>query len=168
MKIKRFIAFTVLSLSVFGMAQAQLLVLSDQTRVEISPPSMIAHSGDMLLLKYDNGTIFHEVVDPKTMYTQIDLTGLERSFIRSLFDNTERKKLPAWLAALSAEQADQLGVGRGKLIAEKLGDRELLGIHDPGSKVAHLYLFETLKTHHLIIKGDEVHLRELIRGLGGQ
>ncbi|RMF20002.1 MAG: hypothetical protein D6758_00505 [Gammaproteobacteria bacterium] len=167
MKIRRFIAFTVLSLTVFGLAHAQLLVLSDQTRVEISPPSMIAHSGDMLLLKYDNGTIFHEVVDPKTMYTQIDLTGLERSFIRSLFDTAERQKLPAWLAALSAEQADQLGVGRGKVISDKLGDRELLGVHDPDKKVAHLYLFETLKTHHLIVKGDDVLLREIIRELGG-
>ncbi|RMF20001.1 MAG: hypothetical protein D6758_00500 [Gammaproteobacteria bacterium] len=32
----------------------------------------------MLVMKYEDWSLIHEVVDPRDMYTQIDLTGIER------------------------------------------------------------------------------------------
>ncbi|MBQ0783639.1 MAG: hypothetical protein KBT66_05335, partial [Amphritea sp.] len=85
---------------------ADKLVISPRLYIDFRPPNLIFHSGETLLVKYDDWSFTHEDIDPKTIYQGIDLSGLEHDYIESLFVPEMREDFPSWLAALSMEQAE--------------------------------------------------------------
>jgi hypothetical protein len=87
-------------------AFADNLVLSTKLRLEYPTPLLISHMSTSLIVKYKDSSFMHVVVDPKGIYRQIDLTGLERDFSKSIFDDKARAKLPIWLSLVAEEQSD--------------------------------------------------------------
>ncbi|WP_369601299.1 hypothetical protein AAIA72_16055 [Hahella sp. SMD15-11] len=157
-----------LSLVLVQPAFAQTLVLSDRLRIELDAPLTLAHSERMLIMKYSDWSLMHEVVNPAEMYTQINLTGIERDYIIAMFDPQKRRHLPGWLAALADEQARILGIEKGHVNRTDAGDVSIYSVYDPERQVGHLYVFEPLKIHHLIMQGPESRLMDVIGKLGGK
>ena len=96
--------------SVFSWACQGEIVLSRNISIAYESPRIISHSGNLLIMRYDNWYFSHEVIDPKTFYKTVDLSGIEHTFIESIFSDRERKTLPLWLGELAREQAERFGV----------------------------------------------------------
>ena len=107
----------------------------------------------------------HELVNPRTFYPRIDLSGVERTFLRSIFYSNERKKLPEWLRILSAEQAELFGVGTSNVSQKRVGQAEIVGVLNSQESSSHLYIFEELKIHHLQVNGDNKKFKAVIESI---
>jgi heme A synthase len=80
------------------------LVVSQDLALEYPELELISHSSNMLILKYDDWVLSHQVVDGESMYSQVDLTGVTGEFIQSIFIPEKRSVLPNWLQLLAEEQ----------------------------------------------------------------
>ncbi len=142
--------------------RADVLVLSHGLKLEYPAPTLISHTGQSLIFKYADWSLVHEVVNPATIYAKVDLTGIESLFIKSIFDEKERDKLPAWLASLSSEQAKELGV-TGRTTGKKtVGEAELLSVFDENRASGHIYLFEGSRIHHFVVQGQKGAFKSII------
>ncbi len=80
------------------------LVVSQDLALEYPEPELISHLSNILILKYDDWVLSHQVVDGESMYSQVDLTGVAGEFIQSIFIPEKRSVLPNWLQLLAEEQ----------------------------------------------------------------
>ncbi len=141
---------------------AEQLILSSKLSLDYDPPALISHTQSSLIVKYEDWYFAHEVVDPENFYQQINLTGIERDFIKSLFDKDLRKQFPKWLAALSEEQASELEISVNNTLRKKVGDAELLAAYSNNAQSAHIYIFDDHSIHHLTYYGSKDNYRHLI------
>ncbi|PSU34050.1 hypothetical protein [Photobacterium lutimaris] len=87
------------------------LKLTPEITLTLSQPNTIAHSLSSLLIRYDDGTMMHEHIDPERAFAPaINLTGIAPLFFRSLFEPETMQTLPDWLSALAKEQHAALGI----------------------------------------------------------
>lgn len=142
------LTFLLSSSSVF----ADNLILSNKLSLEYPSPLVIGHGGSYLLVKYEDWSFSHQHFDPKTFYQQIDLTGLEKDFVRSIFDHTRRKQLPDWLSVVSKEFAEGLEFSPDSIHIFKVGDAEILTGHDQEDHGL-IYIIEDLVIHQISITG---------------
>ena len=91
-----------ISLPVLGYSGT--LVVSQDLALEYPEPELISHLSNILILKYDDWVLSHQVVDGESMYSQVDLTGVAGEFIQSIFIPEKRSVLPNWLQLLAEEQ----------------------------------------------------------------
>ena len=145
---------------------AGILVLSDKLQMEYTSPKLLSHTEDTLIFKYKDWSFVHEVVNPKNIYPMINLTGVDRIFLHSIFEKSEREKLPDWLKILAKDQARQFGVKSDNVTRLKVGDADIVGVYDKNNRAANIYLFEKLKIHHFVMYGDEQHFKGLIHDIG--
>lgn len=138
------------------------LILSNKTTISYPLPNMISHSGNMLIMKYDDWYFSHELIDPTKIYPAIDLSGLEREFIKSLFDASLRQKFPKWLAELSIEQANVFGISNNNFDYKKFKEIELYSIFNADSSEANIFIFEENQIHHINFNGAKRKYTDLI------
>jgi len=145
---------------------AQTLILSDKTQLKYDDPLLISHAVDTFIFKYKDWSFAHEVVNSKNIYLKVDLSGVERLYLSSIFDEKEREKLPRWLMALSEEQADSFGVKNNNVKRKKIGEADLIAVFGADQAIPHIYLFENLKIHHFVVHGNEKMLSDVINKIG--
>jgi len=143
---------------------ADNFILSAQTGFEYPSPVSISHSGSYLLVKYKEWSFSHENFDPKTFYSNINLTGFERNFVRSIFDANKRSELPKWLAAISQEFSDGLGNKPESIKKIKVGKAEILAGHD-GKKNGQIFILEDPAIHMITISGEKQYFDAFIKNI---
>ncbi|HEB93679.1 MAG TPA: hypothetical protein ENI94_09495, partial [Gammaproteobacteria bacterium] len=131
------------------------LVLSYKLQVDYPEPLLISLSGESLIFKYKDWSFLYDTVNPKTIYQSVDLTGVEKKFIRSFFDTKIRSQLPEWLAALSKEQVKVFGITPANIKKTKVGPIDIIGYYDEKDRSGHFYVFEELATRHFAIYGTK-------------
>jgi len=136
---------------------ADNLVLSAKLRVDYPTPMLIGHTRTSLLVKYKNWTFSHELLDPKNFYQQIDLTGLEKNFVKGMFDKKERSKLPEWIAVLAKEQANAFGITPGSVERFLVGSAEVFTVHDK-KNTGQIFVLDELVVHQLTVLGSKTEL----------
>lgn len=143
-------------------AAANNLVLSQDLRMDYPDPILISHTSSMLLIKYDDWTLSHQLVDPAAIYGNIDLTGLEKTFLQSIFLPNVRSTLPQWMQVLSEDQAAEFGLPEGTVTHQQIGEFDLLGTYNPVHGSGYLYLFDREAIHHFVVMGSETHYKDVI------
>ncbi|OZB13032.1 MAG: hypothetical protein B7X58_10280, partial [Marinobacter sp. 34-60-7] len=123
-------------------ANARDLVLSQGLALAYPEPQLISHSSNTLILKYDGWVMTHRVVDPTAIYPKIDLSGLEKEYLTSIFIPDERESFPGWLRALSEEQASEYGLPSGQVIKKTVGEAQILGTYNDQRAEGYLFVFE--------------------------
>jgi len=131
------------------------LVLSSKLKVDYPNPVLISHTENTLIIKYENWSFLHNIVNPKEIYHTIDLTGLEKDFILSIFEQKTNSNFPEWLNALSREQAKEFGVTSSNVLRRKINLSEIIGVYDKKRNSGYLYVFDETKIHHFVIYGSE-------------
>lgn len=149
-----------------GSAFSQTLILSDKLQLQYDAPQLISHTADTLIVKYKNWSFMHELVNPKNMYPRIDLSGIERIYLHSIFDAKEKEKLPKWLGSLAEEQAQLFGVRKDNVRRKNVAGSEIVAVFNSAHSSSHIYIFEELKIHHIEIHGDEKMLSDVIENIG--
>jgi len=139
-------------------AFADNLVLSTKLRIEYPTPLLISHGSTDLIVKYKDWTFMHEVFNTKNFYPQIDLTGVERDFVRAMFDSKSRSKWPGWFAALSKDQAEAFGITPNSTNRFKIGNAEIFTVHDKKSNKGQIFIFDELVVHQIAILGTKEQL----------
>ena len=119
----------------------------------------------MLILKYADWVLSHQVVDGESMYSQVGLTGVTGEFIQSIFIPEKRSVLPNWLQLLAEEQGREFGLPEGEVIGQKIGEFELLGTYSKQHRSGYLYVFDRAAIHHIVKSGkSSVRLTVLLGG----
>ncbi len=149
----------------FSNCYSDILILSDKLKLNYESPILISHTQDSLIVKYKDWNFFHVVVNPKTIYSNIDLTGVEKEFLISIFDIQKRQNLPNWLASLSTEQSKEFGVGSNNVYKSNIGKVKILGVYDKNRSAGYIYVFEELKTHNFVVYGTKSQYLSLINNI---
>ncbi len=149
-----------------NVAFTQTLILSDKLQLNYDDPTLISHTLDTLIFKYKTWSFAHEIVDPKKIYQKVDLTGVERLYLNSIFSLKEREKLPNWLKALAEEQAESFGINNNNVTRRKIDSVEIVAAFNPQQSSSHIYIFEDLRVHHLWVQGDENKMHDVINRIG--
>ncbi|WP_296059296.1 hypothetical protein [uncultured Amphritea sp.] len=149
----KFLHITFLLL-ITNFAFADKLVISPSLYIDYDSPILIYHSGDTLLVKFDSWSFTHEDIDPKTIYQGIDLSGLERDFIESLFVPERRKDFPSWLAALSTEQAESLHHKNADINIKDIKNIKLYSSYLAKLNEGNIFILEERSVHRIQVKGD--------------
>lgn len=155
----------VLLLSLPGYSHSANLVLSQDLALEYPEPELISHTSSMLILKYEDWVLSHQVVDGASMYSQIDLSGVVGDFIRSVFIPKERASLPGWLQVLAEGQGREFGLPEGVVTSQGIGEFELLGTYSKQHAAGYLYLFDRAAIHHFVVQGSEERYRDVINSI---
>lgn len=165
MKIVKAVALSAISLfSTQGFCDT--LVLSQKLKVDYESPSLISHTDDSLIVKYDDWYFVHSVVNPKTVYHTVDLTGNERKYIKSIFDMDTRKEFPKWMAELSSEQAQEFGIkGVDDVLKYNVGKTDVLSTYDQEKSAGYIYVFDELVLHHIVVFGTKRNFEAVISSI---
>lgn len=145
--------------------QAGELVLSQNLKLQYSQPNLISHSSNTLILKYDDWVVSHQLVDPKTVYTRIDLSGIEEQYIKSLFLPEIRNTFPEWLQSLSAEQALQFDLPVAAVTQKQVGNAKLIGTYSKKNGEGYLYIFDKAAIHQFRVIGSEQQYQQIIESI---
>lgn len=161
--------FLIFLLSIFAtnvcFAKDEELHLSNIVLMEFELPQKLSHSGNLLILKFEDWHFSHEVINPKEFYKPIDLTGIQHEFLKSVFYPKLREKLPGWLGELANEQAASFGLPKSKIIHRQFDGFELLGIYDQMLMQGNVFIFEEYQIHHLSFHGENLDYINLINGI---
>ncbi|MCW8932288.1 MAG: hypothetical protein OQL19_18900 [Gammaproteobacteria bacterium] len=154
---KKLTVLLLLVFSLFSVTQSfsDRLVLSSKLEMDYPSPVLISHTEDTLIIKYENWSFLHNIVNPQKIYHTIDLTGLEKDYILSIFQQKTNSSFPEWLNALSREQAKEFGVTSSNVLRKKINLSEIVGVYDKKRSSGYLYVFDETKIHHFVIYGSE-------------
>lgn len=142
------------------------LIISKNIVVEYEQPESISHTWQLLMFKYSDWYFSHQVVDPKTMYRGVDLTGMLQDFIRSMFDAENRKKLPtAWLAELSREQSEAFGINPNNSSSFTTGFGSIYQMYNEDDARGEIFIIEDSQTHWLQVHADKRKFLKLIESI---
>lgn len=160
---KRMIRATLAGMLMFAsLAHAGNLVLSQDLEIHYPTPVLISHTSTVLLVKFDDWVLSHQVVDPTSIYPQVDLSGIEDTYIQSIFKPEVRNTLPKWLRVLSEEQAVEFGLPDGGVTQRKVGEFEILGTYSEKHGSGYLYIFDRAAVHYLTVQGTQDHYRDIV------
>ena len=153
--LNKYVTFICLMLcSAFGWTNQGELVLSRNISISYQQPQVISHSGNLLIMRYEDWYFSHEVVDPKAFYKTVDLSGLEHTFIKSIFLDKERKALPLWLGELAREQADIFGVAKKNITIKESKNFSLLGAYQEEAAEGNIFILEDHQIHYINLSGS--------------
>ncbi|PIE41162.1 MAG: hypothetical protein CSA49_04850 [Gammaproteobacteria bacterium] len=163
---KKKIILLILSYFLCGAAFSQTLVLSDKLQLNYGDPKLISHSENFLIVKYKDWSFMHEIVNPKNIYPKIDLTGMEQTYLRTVFGIEDVNTLPQWLIVLAKEQAQLFGIKKNNIKRKNIGESVLVAVYNSELSSAHVYIFEALKIHHIVVRGNESRLSNVLDNIG--
>ncbi|WP_274057268.1 hypothetical protein [Vibrio parahaemolyticus] len=161
----KFIKLLALVLSFQCFAQSQELHLSQNVVLDVPLSKTILHTGNILIFKFGDSHISHEVLSPKEFFSPIDLTGVEKEFVRSLFKLTENSSFPQWLNAASNELSETLGITKDNKVIEVKGGLEILGFYDSESQSGQLFILDTSLIHHFTVLGSDELFKNLYQSI---
>jgi hypothetical protein len=142
----------ILTLLFSSVCFGETLVISSKLQVEYPKPLLIAN-GEGLIFRYKDWWFSHEIVNPKNFYPKIDLTGIDKIFIKAIFT---KKVLPAkWLNELAIEQANEFGVTKSNVEIIKIDNAEIMGVYDKKDNQGQIFIIEDLIIHNLYINGSK-------------
>lgn len=146
-------------------AVADELILSDKLLLDYPPAKLISHTESTLIIKYEDWWFSHAVVNPKGIYSLIDFSGLEHTFVRSFFDKELRARQPRWMQVLAEEQAKEFGVGDNNLIKKMIGDASMFAVYDARYNTGKIYILEQLKIHDISVHSSKEKFNEIIKNI---
>ncbi|EPN7878713.1 hypothetical protein [Vibrio vulnificus] len=162
----------ILALTLFSMtvcfSQATELHLSNSVVMDLNLPKEASHSNNLLILKFDDWYFSHEVIDPKTFFSPVDLTDIQHDFVKSVFYPNLRGNFPNWLGELANEQAISLGLPKSKVIDRKFHNFELIGNYDSISKQGYIFILEEYQIHHISYFGEIINYINMIDTIKGK
>lgn len=131
---------------------SETLVISSDIQVEYPKPLLIANGGG-LIFRYDDWYFSHELVNPKSFYPKINLTGIDKIFFKAVFTGDT---LPTkWLNELAIEQAEAFGVTKSNVEFIKIKQAEIMGVYNEKNKSGQIFILENLITHNFYINGSK-------------
>jgi hypothetical protein len=145
---------------------ASTLVLSSKLKLEYPEPLLISHTEDKLIFKYKDAAIVHNIVNPKTMYANTDLSGFEKPYIYALFDRPLQLELPLDIQQLAVKQRTHMGLDLSKGNIQSEQNFEILSSYDERRKIGHVFIIEELRIHHIAVDGSQDFLEEIIDSIG--
>lgn len=145
---------------------ASTLVLSSKLKLEYPEPLLISHTEDKLILKYSDAAIVHNIVNPKTMYANTDLSGFEKQYVYALFDRPSNLELPLNIKKLALRQRADMGLISSEGSIQRAPNFEILSSYDERKKIGHVFIIEELKIHHLAVDGSQNFLKKIIDSIG--
>ncbi len=141
------------------------LSLSKNISINYELPKAMGHFSNILFMKYDTWDFSHERVDPQKIYQTIDLSGVEKEYIKSLFNLSIREDFPRWLAELSKEQASSFAINNDNYFYKKLTSTELYAAYDPPNNRGNIFIIEKNQIHHLILNGAKSEYIALLKAI---
>lgn len=134
---------------------ANEFVLSSEVSLDYPNPVLISHTQDSLIFKYDGWMFAHNVVNPKSMYQAIDLTGLEKDYIQALFFPEKINRLPTWLGKLAQDQSTEFSFTNSLNVEEGSNNPKILAGFNKLNGIGHAYIFDVNSTHHIVFNGKK-------------
>lgn len=149
-----------------GGAQAEpKLVISAGAQLRLAAAPTLVHSGPLLVYQYGDWSFSHEALQGDSLYQGVDLTGMEVPFVRSLFEPRLRQEFAPWLAALSEEQTQVLGITEANINHSKVGDMEVWSSYNPQTRRGEAFIFVDQAVHRLSMKGGKTQFDELLSAI---
>mgnify|MGYP006000052851 FL=1 len=148
-------------------AWSQEFIVSKDLKFEIPEPAAIIHSGESVFLKYTDWSLSHTVLNPKTFYTGVDLTGLLEAYIRTIFE-PEKSELVNWLQFMAKEQAKAFKLTDKNTQKVSLGNFTLYSVFDSSDKNGHIFLVGKDYISHFNILSDKKNYSNFIKLLKGR
>ena len=145
--------------------QADTLVLSKQLKLDYPAPLLISHTKSTLIIKYKDTSISHNILDPKDMYANVDLTGYQKDYIYTLFDKKPNKTLPKPIMKLAEQQKTTMGLTKQKGLIKEAVNYELLASYDDSLDIGHIFLLEDKQIQHFAIDGTHEFLTKVFNGI---
>ncbi|QUM89946.1 hypothetical protein HWV03_14605 [Moritella sp. 36] len=146
---------------------ANELRLSKNVIVNYPTPAIVSHADNLLIVKYQDWYFSHEQLEPKNIYQAIDLTGLEHSFIKSMFIPKVRLELPKWLAELSKEQAASYAITDTSSTIKRSSDLDIYSAYDSANQKGIVYILEPVTIHSISYSGSDKHFSKLLSMIKG-
>lgn len=165
MKLMFIIITSLLLLNLPAYIQASELIISNEIIIKHPPANQIAHSGELVIFKYKNWSYTHEVVSPENFIVSVDLTGSEHQFIKSIFDKTERDKLPSWLAVLAEDFANKIISNNEKHQKLSVGDSTIYGAYNSEEQHGIIFILEENLIHKLDVLGTNKNHSDFIKNI---
>lgn len=117
---------------------SQEFVVSKGLKLKLPENSIVIHSGESILFKYPNWVLSHQLLDPASVNSPVDLTGLLNTYIKTLFgDNTE--KLPKWLTVMASDQSSSYGITKGDFEKFTISNYEVYAVYDQRSNQGNIF-----------------------------
>ncbi|WP_199610664.1 hypothetical protein [Flocculibacter collagenilyticus] len=152
---KQIIGSLMVSILLTSSCVASELILSSKLSLSYSEPKVVAHTGNMLIFKFSDWSFSHEVINPKSFNSAVDLTEIEHDFVNSLFYPALRKSFPPWLSSLSEETAASLAINAEQVSNTTVGNNiKVFSSYDKKEKQGYVFLLEEQQIHLLNIQGS--------------
>ena len=161
----KYILFVLTLIAPATEACASQLALSSELSLSTPTPKKIAHTPELLILKFDDWSLTHQVIDAKNYLPSVDLSGIEKLFIESLFDKKKREKLPKWLDVLALELSHSLAITSGKKIIKRLDKFDIYSAYSEENQEAQIYLLEENQSHSIRLFGSKQEFENIISKL---
>lgn len=163
---RRKIALSLLLCVISTHTWSQKFIASKDIQLDLPDSAIIIQSGNSVLFKYPDWTLNHQIIDPKTFYQGVDLTGLLQIFIRNIFEPNEGE-LANWLQFIAKEQAKGFKVTDKNTSQFSLGEFEVYSVFDSGEKSGNIFLVGQDYVSHFNVLSDKkvfVKLLDILKG----
>jgi len=151
----------VLFVLVCSNAISQTLIVSSSLKLDVEPASSVLHSGETLILKYSDWTLSHQILNPKTFYKKVDLTGISHEFVMHMF-NKGMKDLPEWLMKLAKEQADTFAINQNSTVRFNLKTSEVMSVYDNDMQQGNIFILEPSYINHFQLIGSKARFQSFL------
>jgi hypothetical protein len=140
--------------------------LTRNLRAAVDQPPVVALSSNVMIFKYKDWNFSEEDVNPKQVYTGIDLTGLLTSYFRAVFDASKREALPAgWLAELASEQARTLKLKKYGWKHRIVEGADIYATFDDKEKLGTIFIIEKKQVYRVQISGPKSKYKSFIASI---
>lgn len=147
--------FFILMLNILSVdASSQNFVASKGIKLNLPTDPIIIHSGESIFFKYPDWVLAHQVLNPRTFYTGIDLTGLLQSYIRNIFE-PKIGALANWLQVMAKGQAKAFKVSDENYRKFILNEFTVYSVFDSEGKNGHIFLVGKGYVSHFNVLSDE-------------
>ena len=148
-------------------AIAQKIVFSHNVSIDIPTPEVIAHSGELLIFKYNDWYFSHEAVNPKTFFSLVDLSGIEHNFIKKMYGIPPPHKQPEWLNELAKELAISFGISEKNAVISNIEKNTVLSNFIESKQEGNIFFLEKHKIHKIYFSGNKSKFTTLLNKLKG-
>jgi len=144
---------------------ADELVISNKLSLHYSEPKLIAHSSGVLIAKYDNWYFSHELVNPKSFYGIVDLTGIEHDFLRHVFFVKTKHELPKWIIELAREQTQSFGIKKSNIFKASFDSYDILSNYVSEAKEGNIFILEEHQIHKVNVFGEKDKFEVILKAI---
>lgn len=156
------IAFIVISMNTWSLE----FIASKDIKLILPDTPIVAHSGDSIIFKYPNWVVRHQILNPKTFYQGVDLTGIFQAYIRNIFE-PGGGDLAAWMLEMAKEQAKTFKVTKKNMSKSMHTDFTLYSVFDSEGRNGHIFLVgKDYVSHFNLISTEKEYLEflEILKG----